>query len=278
MRFYILDDDINVIRMVSNLIEDQDLGNVVGTNVNPLDALKDMESIKVDICLIDYLMPHIDGGKFIKTIKIDQPNINFIMISQVNDSKMISDAYLSGAEFFIHKPINAVEFKKVVQLIKHKIELQDTVNNIKSIINIDKIGAKREKSACEIMERIFSDLGIIGEKGINDIIYFCEELMKLDVVKEESFNYIIEHCGERSETVKQRMRRAIGKAQTHIAYLGIEDFNNEIFVKFAYSFFDFQSIRDEMEKIKKKKKSGGKVDLFKFINALILETKDRMNY
>lgn len=69
MRFYILDDDINTVQMLSNLIEDLDLGKVVRTATDPQEAIHEIETLGIDICLLDYLMPKLDGSTLIKKVK-----------------------------------------------------------------------------------------------------------------------------------------------------------------------------------------------------------------
>ena len=110
LNFYLIDDDINIIKIISNLIEDFDLGKVVGFNTNPEEALEEVLSLNPDICILDLLMPSIDGNKLMKNIKAESSSINFIMISQVSSEEIISESYECGAEFFIHKPINAYFF------------------------------------------------------------------------------------------------------------------------------------------------------------------------
>jgi len=104
MNFYIIDDDINIIRVLENIIEESNLGDVVGFNTNSLTALNEIAFINTDIVLIDLLMPELDGINFIK--KVNNKKIKFIMISQVSEKRIIGKAYEAGVDFFISKPIN----------------------------------------------------------------------------------------------------------------------------------------------------------------------------
>jgi two-component system response regulator YcbB len=81
MNIYIIDDDINIIRVLENIIEEAELGDVIGSNTNSKDALSEIKKLKPNIVLIDLLMPELDGINFIKNV--DNSHIKFIMIRLV---------------------------------------------------------------------------------------------------------------------------------------------------------------------------------------------------
>lgn len=134
MRFYLLDDDRNILKMAANLIEDYGLGHVIGMATNPKEAFEELKSLQPDICIVDLLMPGMNGNTFIKKAKESHRHISFIMISQVSSDDMISEAYEKGASFYIHKPINVIEFRSVIQSVSEKITMQRTLDSIKGVL------------------------------------------------------------------------------------------------------------------------------------------------
>ena len=66
-------------------------------------------------------MPGMDGISLVKEIKSIEPNIQFIMISQVSTSDMISKAYESGIEYYISKPIDVIEVQTVIKKYRRKL-------------------------------------------------------------------------------------------------------------------------------------------------------------
>ncbi|GAU79166.1 DNA-binding domain-containing protein [Fusibacter sp. 3D3] len=271
MRFYILDDDVNTVQMLSNLIEDLDLGTVVKTGTDPTVAEKEIRQYNVDICLVDYLMPKLDGSRLIRNVKAEADHIDFIMISQVSDPEMVSKSYLNGAEFFIHKPLNTVEFKKVVHHVIQKRQMVKKLDHIRQFLGEGVQMKSTTISVKQKFEQVFMTLGMMGEKGTNDLVRVCEALYHVEMLKEKAFNQWLSGSGERPKTVSQRMRRAMSKGLNNMAHLGIEDFGHETFVHYAYKLFDPQSIRAEMDFIKGKRKTGGKPNLFHFISCMIVE-------
>ncbi|SKC40631.1 DNA-binding domain-containing protein [Maledivibacter halophilus] len=279
MKFYIVDDDINIVKILEDIIEDRQLGIVVGYSYDGDTALKEIFEIKPDIVLIDYLMPSKDGASVTKEIRKSNPEIYFIIISQVSDKEMIAESYTSGVEFFITKPINIIEVEKVIKSVSEKIKMARTISNIKGMLDINSVPRKintlqREKQISKI-KYILSNIGILGEKGSYDIVKICEYM-----IKNENNRYIIydinkicSSLGENPKIMKQRIRRAIIKGIKNIANTGIEDYMNECFVKYSNSLFDFENVKAEMDYIRGKRNSGGKVNVVKFIENILVQSK-----
>jgi two-component system response regulator YcbB len=93
MFFYITDDDEVFRSMLSQIIEDEELGDVLGEaeDGSCLDA-HTLALKHVDILFIDLLMPIQDG---IETIRRIAPSFKgkIIMISQVESKELIGEAY-----------------------------------------------------------------------------------------------------------------------------------------------------------------------------------------
>ena len=96
MKFYILDDLISSVKVMSNIIESSNLGEIIGTNTNSERGVAEILAKKPDIVLVDLLMPVKDGITVVNEVREVNPDISFIMVSQVVDKNMISDAYNAG--------------------------------------------------------------------------------------------------------------------------------------------------------------------------------------
>ncbi|SHK58255.1 DNA-binding domain-containing protein [Paramaledivibacter caminithermalis] len=279
MKFYIVDDDINIVKILQDIIEEKKLGEVVGYSYDGDTALKDILEINPDIVLIDYLMPNKDGASLTKEIRKITPDIYFIIISQVSDKEMIAESYNSGIEFFITKPINIIEVEKVIKSVSQKIEMSRAISNIKGMLKLgfepDKKSKLERENQINRIKYILSSIGILGEKGSYDIIKICQYM-----IENENDRYIINDIndiclklGENPKIMKQRMRRAIMKGIRNIANTGIEDYMNECFVKYSNSLFDFESVKAEMDYIRGKRVSGGKVNVIKFIENILVQSQ-----
>lgn len=117
-------------------------------------------------------------------------------------------------------------------------------------------------------KKILKDLGILSEKGSKDILSIIEIMSVKQLAYESAFE---DHCRKQNETpkiVRQRIRRSIIKALRNIAYLGLEDYLNETFVKYSSTIFDFETVKLEMDNIRGISSNKGSVSINKFIDNL----------
>ena len=271
MRYYIVDDDISIVRILTNIIEENNSFEVIGCSNNGENAFNDILLLSPDIVLVDFLMPKMDGNTLVQQLKSLRPAICFIMISQVLDSELIADSYKSGIEFFIKKPINKIEVEKVTSKVAEKIEMQIMLTNIKKMLKSSAESNRDIGGNLKEIKHILSILGMLGEKGTTDIMKICEYLIEnKKTFSECNLDKLFTYFGDNSDIVKQRVRRAIKVGLENMANLGIEDYGNETFYTYSNVLFKFSSVKAEMDHIKCLKKTGGKISINIFLEGLLL--------
>ena len=272
MKFYIVDDDVSIIRILSNIIEKNNSFEVVGSAVNGQIALREIMIINPDIVLVDMLMPIMDGNTLVRKLKEAMPKLSAIMISQVMDNQLRTESYEAGIEFYITKPINIIEVEKVVERVAEQIEMDNTLSNIKKMLqSSEKQTRVHDEQYVVRIKNILGALGMLGEKGTRDIIKITLHLLEKNISFGECDLASLEVVlGDNEQIVKQRVRRAIKDGLVNIAHMGIEDYNNDVFYAYANILFDFSSVKAEMDRINGKKRSGGKISLNKFFDGLVL--------
>lgn len=277
-RFIIVDDDKAIRRILTGIIENNGLGEVIDEAEDGDDAEIKIASQEPDIALMDLLIPGKDGVEVIRNLKQRGINTSFIMISQVVDEDIISKAYESGIEFYIHKPINVVETINVISKVEEIIKLKTTFKMIKDTVIFasgDNKEIKRENEQPTKIEFFLGDLGILGESGSEDIKMIIENYERIDrenlydIYKYISRQY--EESGKRKSSdikaIEMRIRRAVSKALRNVASLGIENYDNEFFLRFSSVLFDFSEVKKEMDYLRGKRKTGGKVNIKKFLEG-----------
>jgi two-component system response regulator YcbB len=275
MTFYLVDDDSSVLRILENIIEEHDLGEVVGKATDSEEALTQIPNLKPSIVVVDMLMPNMDGCTLVKSLKADLPELRFVMLSQVSSKNIISKAYDCGVEFFISKPVNQIEIRNVLGNIIEKMELEHTFKMIEGMFNKhDRHASKSPDQITDQMKKIkiiFSKLGIMGEKGGEDLIQICAYMLENNL---KTFDFrvrdICDELCDNPKAMEQRLRRAINRGLINLANLGIEDYMNENFIRFSSTLYDFESVKAEMDFIRGKRDSGGKISVRKFVDNLIL--------
>lgn len=277
MRYYIVDDEIGVVKTLENILESRNLGEVVGYSTEPEKAIDEIIALRPDIVLSDLLMSKMDGITLVQRVKALRGDISFVMISKVSDKGMIEQAYNAGVEFFISKPINVIEVEKVLGNVAEKIRMNSIVSNIRGIFAEEERSKAQETPKDDGVHEInlfLGLLGMLGEKGTADILSICQYLISSGAeYSRDVLVKVAEEKGETSKNLEQRIRRAIKKGLTNVANLGIDDYSNEVFQVYANYVFDFKNIKDEMEFIKGRSSGGGRVNISKFVEGLLLYRK-----
>lgn len=276
MKIYIVDDDDNIINLLKIIIYERQLGNICGISNNGEDALEDFKYIKPDIVIVDLLMPIIDGITLVKKAKSSLKSTAFIMLSQVSSKDMIASAYENGIEFYIQKPINGLEVESVIKNIINNLKMKRTfekMNNIfKDELSNEKIGNKlddREKSINKI-KIVLKKLGIVGDIGSKDILKVVEYLnMNNDNLMNISLSSVCKELSTSPKSFEQRIRRTAYNGLVNLANLGIEDYSNDVFIEYSNSLYNFEQVKKEMDYIRGKGNTHGKVYIKKFIKSLL---------
>lgn len=276
MNFCIVEDDLSVISNLEEIIESNNLGEVCGSpeeqsppNVDEIMALNP------DVVLLDFLMPDVDGIQVITELRKRGCAAKCIMISQVSTKELIMKAYNAGVDFFISKPINVIEIKRVIQNVMKQIEMEQKLSSIRKMFQSDVEGpAEKEEKDIPIrkLQLILNQLGMSGEKGSKDIVKVCKYLYEHEksTMSQENVGRLCEMLSDNPKSMEQRIRRAIAKGMTNLANLGIEDFMNDTFTRYSSTLFSFEGIKTEMDYIRGKRTSGGKISIKKFINGLLV--------
>ncbi|MCO6497842.1 MAG: response regulator transcription factor [Chitinophagaceae bacterium] len=110
IKIAILDDHQIVIDGLKLLLENQERLNVVLEDTDGFSLLKKLEETKVDIALIDLIMPQISGYETSLMIQEKFPEIKIIILSMNNDPKVIYDLVeRADIKGFLPKSVNKAE-------------------------------------------------------------------------------------------------------------------------------------------------------------------------
>ena len=278
MKFYLIDDDQNIINILKLIIQNRNLGEICGTSLNAEDAMDDLKYVQPDIVIVDLLMPVMDGITFVKQASKLYPELVFIMLSQVAAKDMISSAYESGIEFFIQKPINSIEVENVIKKVVKNLTMQRTLtemqslfmNQMQEILPQEPSKTVQEDAHIERVKDILQKLGVIGEIGSKDIVSIVDYMItNRDTVADATLVELCSKFTDNPKSMEQRIRRTANSAMVNLANLGIEDYSNDTFIEYSNTLFNFEQVRREMDYIRGKVPKGGNVKIRNFLNALV---------
>lgn len=306
MRFFIADDDRAIRSILGQIIEDEDLGEVVDEADDGVGLeAHSLNLKKIDILLIDLLMPARDG---IQTIRHIHPEFKgkIMMISQVEAKEMMAEAYELGIEYYIHKPVNRIEIVSVIRKVMERIKLEKSIYDIQAslrhvlplepVISHNTTGnGLKKRTMKEAGEFLLSELGIVGESGSKDLLEILIYLHETQSANSHEVNFPplkrlfiktaerkLDHGATDVEVMRevkaaeQRIRRAIHHSLNHFASLGLTDFSNPKFEHYASKFFDFTDVSQRMKEMQKTSSSAGstgRVNTKKFVQIFYFEAK-----
>lgn len=274
MKYFLVDDDLGVLSILTMIIRDSGSGEVCGTASNGIDALEDIPAARPDVVIVDLLMPEMDGIEFVRLAKEKYPHMAFIMLSHVTSKDMIARAYESGVEFFINKPVNGVEVMNVLNKVCRMLSMTRTFQQVHMLIQEEPgpgapipvpAPARKESKVNGILQR----LGIGGDPASMEIARIAEYLAQRRTLEEQpSVSALCAQFSDSPKSLEQRIRRAATAGMVNLASLGIEDYANDVFTEYAGVLYNFEQVRREMDFIRGKCSRRGKVSLKKFLYSL----------
>lgn len=278
MKFYFVDDDKNIRTILKILVTERNLGECCGSSGNGDDALEDVAALHPDIIIVDLLMPDMDGISFVEKARKISPESACIMLSQVASKDLIAKAYESGIEFFIQKPLNAIEVESVIRNVLKTLSMHRTIGKVQSLFETEfsENGRQSDNPSPQSenfqsrLTNVLQKLGIIGELGSKDIITLITWLHdRSETLEQQTLGRLLSQFSENPKSVEQRIRRAASTGLVNLAHLGLEDYSNDVFTEFSNTLYHFEQVRREMDYIRRKSDKHGNVKIRSFLNALL---------
>ena len=116
-RILFVDDEAAIVRLATTVL--QDLGYTVTPETSSTAALRQFtQSPDFDLLICDFMMPHLNGGELIRSVKQIRPELPVILISGFNDSVMTPDEIAqAGIDEYLRKPFSPAALGQAVQRV-----------------------------------------------------------------------------------------------------------------------------------------------------------------
>ena len=115
-RILIVDDSI-IMRKNLEFVLVQAGHQVVGQAINGKQAVEMFISLRPDLVTMDISMPMMSGTDAVSEIIAIAPEAKIVMISAINQKKMVFEAIKNGAKHYIIKPIEASTVIKTIEAV-----------------------------------------------------------------------------------------------------------------------------------------------------------------
>lgn len=136
-----IDDVQTNLSVIESVIEQYNETYLIQTAISSTQAMDILATTKVDIILLDIMMPDVDGFEIAKTIKSDPKiaDIPIIFITAQTDDETIKECYQVGGSDYVSKPFNSIELINRISfhlnLKEQKLKLQENLEYVQTILD-----------------------------------------------------------------------------------------------------------------------------------------------
>ena len=272
MRYFIVEDDKSIVNILSRIITERNLGEVVGFALDGMKAIDEIPLANPDVLLVDLFIPGKSGIQIVNELSKTHDEISYVMISSVSSKDMIAKAYESGIEFYIQKPINAIEVESVLKRVNDHRKKTEKLEMIKNMFNAQVVDVKKNEMTNyeKVIKFVLHKIGVLGEVGTQDILNVVSFLVTSQAdLSKFTIKEICQKYDANPKSVEQRIRRTAMTGMVNLAHLGLEDYMNEVFTEYSSGLYNFSEVKREMDYIRGKSNVHGKVNIRKFIDGLV---------
>jgi DNA-binding response OmpR family regulator len=122
-RILLAEDDQNLGEVLSSYLEIS--GYETDVAINGLDALNQFNNKSYNLCILDVMMPVMDGFELAGAIKKNDPSMPIIFLTAKTLKEDIIEGFKIGADDYITKPFNSEELLYRIKAVLKRSEAED---------------------------------------------------------------------------------------------------------------------------------------------------------
>lgn len=126
-KYHILvaDDEVSVRGVLRDLILALGDEYVVYAAADSYEALQMLQSLPLDLALVDIFMPGLNGFELLKEARVRYPDVMMVVITGQPSYQMVLEALRLGAADFLAKPVSLAELRKILDKLKQEKNLRE---------------------------------------------------------------------------------------------------------------------------------------------------------
>jgi len=124
MRVLLIDDEELSLEVMEIMLQEMEQIEVVGKYTNPLEALKDLDALQVNVIFLDMEMPGMHGLEFAEKVTENHEHIEVLFITA--HPQFALEAFEVNAIDYLLKPVNITRLQKAIKKIEERLILIKT--------------------------------------------------------------------------------------------------------------------------------------------------------
>ncbi|MCI4624470.1 MAG: diguanylate cyclase [Candidatus Magnetoovum sp. WYHC-5] len=238
MQVLIVDDTPDNLELAKAFLEEEGFYNIKEA-FNVKEARKVLVEENIDLILLDIMMPEIDGITACKEFKSNDrlKSIPIIMITAKVDTETLKNCFDAGANDYIRKPINDVEF---IARVKSALKLKRETDLNREMSLTDPLTGLYNRRSMEIFFK--REL----ERAKRERRYIAFMMLDIDFFKQYNDNYGHQAGDEAIKQVATILKQHFKRPGDYVFRMGGEEFG-ALFVG-----LDVQQSLNFVENIRKK--------------------------
>ena len=115
----IIDDETEILNVLSRFLT-RNPNFSVSTYSNPITALSSISNSKIDLVLLDIMMPQMNGLEVLEKLKANNSEQKVIMMTAYSTLDKVLKSHKEGATNYVMKPFDSLQIleKKILEVLK----------------------------------------------------------------------------------------------------------------------------------------------------------------
>jgi len=208
IRIMITDDHPVVREGLSAMLSREQDFEVVGEAVNGKEAIEKARNLKPDVVLMDLRMPEVDGVEAMRQIRVDNPDIKFIVLTTYDNDEYIFRGIEAGARAYLLKDSPREEMFRAIRVVSEGGSLIEPAVAGKVLDRFAKL-SRQVQMPETLSEREVEVLRLIAKGTSNKIVAtslnISESTVKTHI--QNIFNKL--EVNDRTEAVTEAIKKGI---------------------------------------------------------------------
>ena len=158
----VIDDDGYIRELICTVLKND--GFSVSEAVNGRDALQKLGEEKIDLCVLDIMMPQMDGYEFCKQVRRYYEDMPILMLTAKSELSQKVKGFELGADDYLTKPFEVDELLVRIKALlrRYKVVTSQTINIGDLVMDKSSYAVISNNEKCDIPMKEFELLFMLG--------------------------------------------------------------------------------------------------------------------